>query len=155
MEKTAKDLMTTKVLTVHEDMTVRDLASFLVENEISGVPVVNEKGHLVGAVSLTDIAMSDAERTGTSRNDKSSRYFEEGTLRRLTREDYRTFHMESEDLMVRDIMNPTLYTIPEETPVSQIAKTMFAGRIHRLLVTRHGKSVGIITSLDLLRVLFE
>jgi CBS domain-containing protein len=43
-------------------------------------------------------------------------------------------------------MTPTVYTVPEDTPASQLARTMVAGRIHRLFVTRGRKIVGIVTS---------
>ena len=54
---------------------------------------------------------------------------------------------------VRDVMTPVVYTIPEETPVEKIARTMIAGRIHRLFVTRGGSVVGVVTTLDLLKLL--
>ena len=54
---------------------------------------------------------------------------------------------------VRDVMTPAVYTIPEETPVEQIARTMIAGRIHRLFVTRGGHVAGVVTTLDLLKLL--
>jgi CBS-domain-containing membrane protein len=54
---------------------------------------------------------------------------------------------------VRDIMTPTAYTVPHDTPVSQLARTMVAGRVHRLLVVRNQRVVGIVTSLDLLTLL--
>jgi CBS domain-containing protein len=57
--------------------------------------------------------------------------------------------------LVRDIMTPTVYTIPEDTPVSEVARTMIAGRIHRLFVTREGHVVGIVTTLDLLKLLCQ
>ena len=53
---TASDLMNPEVLTVHTDMTVRELASFLIDNEISGAPVADPEGRLVGVVSVVDIA---------------------------------------------------------------------------------------------------
>jgi CBS domain-containing protein len=52
-------------------------------------------------------------------------------------------------------MTPTVYTIPDDTPVSRIAQTMVAGRIHRLFVTRARRLVGIVTSLDLVKLLDE
>ncbi|MBZ5546075.1 MAG: CBS domain-containing protein, partial [Acidobacteriia bacterium] len=52
-------------------------------------------------------------------------------------------------------MTPTVYTVPESTPVSKLAQTMISGRIHRLLVTRRGRVVGIVTALDLLRLLVD
>ena len=53
---TAADLMNPRVLTVREDLTVRELANVLVENEISGAPVEDRSGKLVGVVSLGDLA---------------------------------------------------------------------------------------------------
>ena len=50
-------------------------------------------------------------------------------------------------------MTPTTYTVPHDTPVSRLAKTMIAGRVHRLLVVRDQRVVGIVTSLDLLKLL--
>lgn len=52
----ASDLMNPEVLTVRDKMTVRELAEFLVEHEISGAPVENRSGTLVGMVSLVDVA---------------------------------------------------------------------------------------------------
>jgi CBS domain-containing protein len=62
---------------------------------------------------------------------------------------------ENESLPVREIMTPTIYTVPEDTPISDIAKAMVAGRIHRLLVTRGTRLVGIITTLDMLKIFFD
>ena len=150
---TAKDVMTRRVLTVRVDLTVRELADFLVENQISGAPVVDPDGHLVGVVSLTDLAQNDVDRPDVV-GDRSSpttamRDWEE----RMNPEDLRALHIESDDLLVRDIMTPTVYTVPEETPVAKIARTMVAGRIHRLLVTNGPRVVGIVTSLDLVGLL--
>ena len=52
---TASDLMNPEVLTVQTGMTVRELASFLIDNEISGAPVADSEGRLVGVVSLRDL----------------------------------------------------------------------------------------------------
>ena len=58
-------------------------------------------------------------------------------------------------LTVRVILTPAVYTVPEDTPTSRIAQTMISGRIHRLLVTRNEEVVGIVTSLDMLKLLCE
>jgi len=57
-----KTLTNPEVLTVRVDLTVRELAAFLTEKQISGAPVVDGSGRLVGLVSLTDVAENDAER---------------------------------------------------------------------------------------------
>lgn len=152
---TAKDVMNTEVLTVRVDLTVRELSAFLTERQISGAPVVDPHGRLVGVVSVTDVAESDADRPDLV-GDRSSPDFD---LReweeRMNPEDVRPLHIESDDLLVRDIMTPTVYTIPDDTPVAKIAQTMVAGRIHRLFVTCGGRVVGIVTTLDLVRLLEE
>jgi CBS domain-containing protein len=150
---TAKDVMNTEVLTVRVDLTVRELAAFLLENQISGAPVIDHDGRLVGVVSMTDVAQGDMERPRLVDDRSSPSLAVRGWEERMNLEDIRPLHIESDDLLVRDIMTPTLYTVPEETPVARIARTMVAGRIHRVLVTRGGRAVGIVTSLDLVRLL--
>jgi CBS domain-containing protein len=58
---TASDLMNPNVLAVREDMTLEDLAAFLLDNEITGAPVENGRGQLVGVVSLADIVRATTE----------------------------------------------------------------------------------------------
>jgi CBS domain-containing protein len=141
---TAADVMNPNVLMVQEDMTVEELASFLVENEISGAPVVDPAGRLVGVVSVTDLA---AERANPD-------FFVSewgGTLRRDEVEELR-FGTESE-MRVRDIMTPAIYSVDAETPIPEVAETLINSHIHRLLVTSGERVVGIVTSSDLLGLL--
>ena len=152
---TAKDVMNPDVLTVRVDLTVRELAAFLTENQISGAPVVDGEGRLIGVVSVTDVAESDAERPDLVGDRSNPAEALRGWENRMDADDIRPLHIESDDLLVRDIMTPTVYTVPEDTPVAKIAHVMVAGRIHRLLVTQRGRAVGIVTSLDLVRLLAE
>jgi len=152
---TARDVMNRQVLTVRVDLTVRELAAFLIENQISGAPVIDGQGRLVGVASLTDVAQNDAERPDLVDDHSSPARAVRGWEDRMNPEDIRPLHIESDDLLVRDIMTPTVYTVPEETPVARIAQTMVAGRIHRVFVTRRGRVVGIVTSLDLVGLLVE
>lgn len=64
-------------------------------------------------------------------------------------------HLEDSGFLVRHIMTPTAYTIPETLPVPRIANTMMAGRLHRLLVTRGRDLEGIVTPFDMLKLLQE
>src|SRR5688500_20212458 len=80
---TDADVMIPNVLMVQEDMTVGELASFLVESEISGAPVVDPAGRLVGVVSVTDLARSVAEDLDGDRQSPDFVVSERGgTLRR-------------------------------------------------------------------------
>lgn len=151
---TARDIMNTEVLTVREDMTVQQLAGFLMEQAISGAPVVDSSGKLVGVVSLTDIVET------ASSEDLRPELLQGGSYQhaweyRLERDDMNQLQIADDSIRVCEIMTPTVYTVPENTRVSDIAKTMIAGRIHRLLVTRSNAVVGIVTTLDLLQIVAE
>ena len=150
----ARDLMTRPVLTVRDDRTLGELAAFLAENEISGAPVVDARGSLVGVVTVTDLA---GQEPGDERPAPAARshsvYFQEGWESRMNPEELRALSVRDAGRLVRDIMTPVAFSVPGSTPAEKVARTMIAGRIHRLLVTEKGRVAGIVTTLDLLRLL--
>jgi CBS domain-containing protein len=149
----AADLMTPNVLWAHQDMAVSELADFLAENEISGVPVLGENDEPVGVVSATDIA-GTGRPDGDFVVDQSDPNFSVRSFQdKFDVEDLRDMHIEGDSRTVRDIMTPTIFTVPATTPVSEIAREMVAGHVHRLFVTRRGRIVGIISALDLVKLL--
>lgn len=156
---TARDVMNPNVLTVHADMHVAELATFLLDNEISGAPVEDEDGHLVGVVSLTDVAMAAAEgdelKPELTEEQGKPAFFAKGWQDSLANEEISGFHVVDQDLEVRDIMTPAVFAVSEDTPVSKIASMMLEHHIHRLVVTRSEKLVGIVTTSDLLGLLVE
>jgi predicted transcriptional regulator len=145
--RTAGDIMIHPVFAVRETWSVRELASYFIEKSISGAPVLDEGGRPTGVVSLSDIVdQVTRDREPASRVGR-------GWQDRYAPEDLRGLQIEDEGRLVRDIMTPTIFTVPEDTPLPKIARTMVAGRVHRLLVTRKGHVVGILTTLDVLREL--
>jgi CBS domain-containing protein len=149
---TAADVMNPNVLMVQEDMTAGELASFLVQSEISGAPVVDQTGRLVGVVSMTDLARSVAQDLDGDR--RSPDFFVSewgGTLRRDQVEGLR--FGEENEMRVRDIMTPAIYSVDAETPIPEVAETLITSHIHRLLVTSGERVVGIVTTSDLLGLL--
>ena len=155
MPVTAADVMNTQVLAVRPDMTVHELAEFLTENQISGAPVLDRQGRLVGVVSETDIIESESDRAEMVRDRSDPEFDLRGWEDKASVDELRELHVETDGLFVRDIMTPAAYTVPHDTPVAKLAQTMIAGRIHRLLVTRESRVVGIVTSLDLLKLISE
>jgi CBS domain-containing protein len=145
---TASDLMNPEVLTVRDEMSVRDLASFLIENEISGAPVADAEGRLVGVVSLVDVA---AVASGVDRRGDGAGFFGPDWDDGLDEEDMED--LDQDGLRVADIMTPQIFSVPEDATVSQIASMMLKGHLHRLLVTREDRAIGIITTSDLLGLL--
>ena len=143
--------MNPEVLTVRDDTTVRELAAFLIENEISGAPVEDGEGRLVGVVSMVDIvaATSGEGRAATDGAGFFGPDWDDG----LDEEDVEDLSLDQDGLRVADIMNPRIYSVTEDATVSEIASLMLKGHLHRLLVTRDDRAVGIVTTSDLLGLL--
>ncbi len=153
---TAKDIMNTNVISVQEDMSVHELAIFFTEKMISGAPVVNRDGNLVGVVSLSDIVRNDERRKAIVNDKQQSDYYLHGWEDDLNSDEIQELHLEEDDaLTVRNIMTPLIFKVKETEPISAMADTFIGGRIHRLIVTRDEKVVGIITTLDMLKAIRE
>lgn len=153
---TAKDIMTKEVITVRNDMSVHDLANFFTEEMISGAPVVDNDNKLIGVVSVSDIVRNDMRRSTIIASDRENNYYLQGWRQEFDESDLKDLHVEKADgLTVADIMTPLLFKVSEDAAVSEMADIMINGRIHRLLVVRDDKVVGIITTLDMLTTMRE
>ena len=151
---TAKDLMTPDVLVARADWSLDRLADFFINNYISGAPVVAENDELIGVVSSTDIVRHDSLHINDSDPAAIHEYYFHGLENRYAREEIATLHIQTEPrVTVRDIMTPVVFDVQEETPLPVVADTLIRGHIHRLFVTRQKKIVGVLTALDLLKVI--
>jgi predicted transcriptional regulator len=133
---TAGDLMNPEVLTLSDDMTVREAAAFLLENEISGAPVADRDGNLVGVLSLKDVAAASSD--GHPGADGGGERGADGERR---------------DLRVSDVMRTRIASIAEDATVPELATLMLRLDIHRVLVTREDRAVGVVSTSDLLGLL--
>jgi len=153
---TAKDLMTSNVLTVGEEWLLDRLAEFFIEHSISGAPVASEEGKLIGVVSLTDLARFQSLPVGEVREESPHQYFQPAEDLRLAREELSGFRVDTESLVtVGDIMTPVIFNVDEDSGIQQVADIMIKGRIHRLLVTRDGEVTGIVAAFDVLRAMSD
>jgi len=170
---TAADLMNPKVLAVREDMTLRELAAYLIHHQITGAPVEDGGGRLVGVVSTVDIAEAmlggPAEAGAAAVADSGSgpgvepgvaggEEDGEGPERQGRpgeTDEADEPYLPEDDVLVRDIMTPAIDSVPEDATVSEVASRMLDSHVHRLLVTRNGRPVGIITTSDLLGLLID
>ena len=112
----AKDIMTERVITVSGDSPVQELAKLLMENSVSGVPVADKSGKLLGVVSEADLLAKKGAH-------------------------------------VRDIMNPKIFTVREDTPVEEIAAVMTREKIKRVLVVGEKQLSGIVSRADIVRAI--
>lgn len=153
-QMTVSDVMQREVLAAEGGWSLEELADFLVDNGISGAPVIGANDKLVGVVSLTDIVRQNRMQDhSTERPDTHDVYLFD-LDRRLGREELREMHIQVESaVQVRDIMTPMIFSVGEDTAVQEVADTMLKGRIHRVFVTSEGKLSGIVTALDMLKVI--
>jgi CBS domain-containing protein len=149
---TASDLMNPEVLTVRDTWSVQELAAFLIENEISGAPVEDGEGRLVGVVSMVDIAAA-ASGEGERLSREGSAFYIDDEWGEGPDEEVEDLPVAQDGLRVAAIMNPKIYSVREDATVSEVASLMLKGHIHRLLVTREDRAVGVITTSDLLGLL--
>ena len=151
---TASDIMNPDVVLVHDDMSVHELAATLTQHGISGAPVLNGDGQLVGVVSLSDIVANDGKRQAILGGEHVGDFFLQGWEDELDETELRPFHVvEDEGMTVADILTPVIYKCDESTDIATMADTMIKGRIHRLVVTRDDAVVGIVSTLDMLKAL--
>ena len=145
-----KDVMNPDIMTVADDMTTEELVRFLDEREISGAPVVDSQGHFIGVVSMTDIGRQVAEPSEFQSSERSEFYRDRADD--FTLEDLGQRFVEERAIAVRDVMTPVVHQVPASASVAEAARIMIEQHIHRLVVTQGKQPVGIITSMDLLRV---
>jgi CBS domain-containing protein len=141
----AADVMARSVVTVTRDATIGDTAKLMISHRISGIPVVDRKGRLVGIVTEGDL-LRRAE-TGTERHRSAwSEWFSPNS--RLAAD-----YIKSRALRVADIMTREVISVGELATLGEIADLLETKRIKRVPVVTDGKIVGIVSRADLLRVL--
>jgi CBS domain-containing protein len=142
---TAADVMTTKVITVAPETPVREIARLLHGGRISGVPVVDGAGKVVGIVSEGDL-IGHAGAIGEQRRSWWLTLFSgDETLAR----DYAKAHGRT----AADVMTTRVITVPATASLAEIAAELERHRIKRVPVVSDGRLVGIVTRSNLLQAL--
>ncbi len=148
----AKDIMTPHVKSVPEAWTMQKFAAFLSDNNISGSPVADENGNLIGIATLKDIA--DFHLNSTSSNyDAQLSDDERQEARRLRMMIFEG--MAKLPVVVSDIMTPIIFSVDENSTVKEVAELMMKEHLHRVFVKNKNVLTGIITTYDLLKVITE
>lgn len=144
----AKDLMRKDVVTVPPFMTLKELAFLLNDRRITGAPVVDGQGKILGVVSQSDLVRADREAAPGS----------VAPYHRETDEAAASsgFHLEDPDRSrVEQIMTPGGLSLEESASAEEVARMMLGHHIHRILITRAGRLCGIITTMDMLRAFLD
>jgi CBS domain-containing protein len=142
-----RDVMTVRVLSVSPQTPVREVVRLMLENRISGVPVVDAAGHVIGVVSESDfVRRPEIDTAGPG----------SPWLRLFTSaEDQARDFIRTHGRIAADVMSSPAITAPPDAPLGRVAHLMNANGIKRVPVAEDGRLVGIVTRADLLRAVFE
>lgn len=139
MTRTVRSAMTGDVVTVHPDTPFKQLVQVLAERGFDALPVVDEKGRLLGVVSGADLTCHEEEPPSI------------GTLLvggRTARKQVR----KARGRTARELMSSPARTVGPDEPVCAALKEMGRGGIGRVVVVEDERVVGILARSDLLRV---
>jgi CBS domain-containing protein len=118
--------MHTDVITIAPDASIGELVQSLADARVSGLPVVDQTGRVIGVVSATDVLQAAGEKDDTRAR---SNMFEHTT--------------------VRDIMTPNAQVIGPDADARQAAQQMLYTEVRRLFVEDQGRLVGVISQTDI------
>ncbi|MCK8784336.1 CBS domain-containing protein [Roseomonas sp. NAR14] len=142
-----RDVMTKGALTVRPETPVRAVASLFAERGISGAPVVDADGTVIGVISEGDLLRQIAAPEEKPRS-WLHRLIDSAPSQALS-------YAQAHGRTVRDVMSASPMTIGEEDSVAHAAKLLEEHRIRRLPVVRDGKLVGILSRADLMKALLS
>lgn len=143
----ARQVMTSPILTISPGATVRQAIELMLEKRVSGLPVVDEIGQLVGLISEGDLL--HRSELGTERQRSKWLDFLVGPGRSADH------YVHSHSRRVADVMTTDVATVEETTPLEEVVKIMEKRRIKRVPVIRDGGVAGIVTRSDLLRAFLK
>ena len=157
----AKDIMKRNVFKLDPTSPLEEAVLAFSEMHISGAPVVDRGGRLVGVLSAYDIAKPENMREGrlgsseeiamgdASVDDDGS--YDEDVV--FSMDDYNPGVLRKGT--VADFMTPEVISVAPDATLKHLCALMVREHIHRVLVVEHGKLVGIISSLDVARCIAE
>jgi len=144
----ARDMMTKNVVTATPDMEITQAARLLLENHFNGLPVVDDKGRLIGIICQDDLIVQQKKLPLPSLFT-----FFDGLIPLTS---YRSLEKEVDKIVaskVSQAMTSDPITIDPDTSLEDIATLMVSNNVHTLPVVEGGRLVGIIGKEDVLRTL--
>ncbi|MFC0808630.1 CBS domain-containing protein [Ensifer sp. P24N7] len=141
-----KDVMTTKVIKLSPDNSVRQAAKLMFEHHVSGIPVVDDEGRLLGVISEGDLIRR------TELCSEASALMVDMTL---APDDRASAFVRRCSWRVGDVMTADPVTIDEDASLARVARLMHELGIKRIPVMRNGELVGIVSRADLLQAIFS
>jgi CBS domain-containing protein len=154
MDLTASQVMRTCIRTVPKTLPLPSLERSFLEFGVSGFPVVDGE-ELLGVVSRSDVIrhLSAEQQVAAETSDfyRDSDGFHEAPVL-STAQAAERIGQRMQELTVGDVMHRQLYAVGAEQTLRAVAQTMADNNIHRVLVTRQGRLLGLISAMDIVRL---
>jgi CBS domain-containing protein len=146
---TAKDIMPDLLVTVLGDATLDDAAGLMLQMDIGSLLVVDARGKLIGILTDTDFGVGPAP--GPAGEPADPQVLGHRLLDRIPVEQiYRV----AASRRVRDVMSAPVVTVSEDDVIETVLARMFQNRVRHLPVVRGDRPVGMVSSRDLLQLVF-
>ncbi len=143
----AADIMTRRLITIDPDSSVADAANRMLESRISGMPVIDAEGRVVGLISEGDLLRRS--EMGTDQPQQRSWWLRLISGPTDDADDY----IKSHSRKVKDVMTQSVVSISPDTSLSDIVRVLDRHRIKRVPVVDNGRLVGIVSRANLLQAL--
>jgi CBS domain-containing protein len=141
--KTVRDMMTRPVRSVRPETPLKEVARLLIEHRISGLPVVDDDGRVVGVISEGDLLVKEQGADAIRRRPLARVFGESAETRGLL--------AKAEARTAGDAMTTPAITIDASRPIGVAAAMMVERKVNRLPVTEDDRLVGIVTRADVVR----
>jgi CBS domain-containing protein len=147
---TLKDVISTIVVTINPQDTLREAVDTMVENRVSALPVVDARGHCVGVISVTDLLGVTKDLSDELNALSASRGMDhEALVQKLEQADVLTEQ-------VKAWMSTDVVSVGTDSTIQNAAGLMLRNRVHRLVVLDDERRVvGVVSTMDLLAAFAE
>jgi CBS domain-containing protein len=145
-----KEIMTKAVISVTRDSTIDEIAQALIDNKVSGLPVLSDGGYLIGVVTEGDLLRREmSPRLPEFINILGAVIYYHGVER--YNEDFKKILAQT----ASDIMTEDLITVNEDTDISEVARLMLNNNIKQIPVVDGSKLIGIVSRADIVKLLLK
>lgn len=146
----AKDIMTRDLLTVTPKTNIRDIAQLLIDHKISGLPVVDEKGKVLGMVSEGDLMRKEiAPKLPDVLSVLGAIIYYNGM------KEYKEAFRKMAATTAEEIMTDEVISVQIDDDVSKVGQIMLDHGIKRVPVLLGDKLVGIVSRADIVKMLLQ
>ncbi|MBM4237125.1 MAG: CBS domain-containing protein [Euryarchaeota archaeon] len=151
-----RDVMTSTVVAVKGTASLHDATVTFAVNGISGAPVVDDEGRLIGVLSETDILAFVKRLQDEVRNEFPSTSFLALPFEEILKDEKLAgIYKEVSGKRVKEIMTTDVLTVTPEMNIMEAIDNMMKKDVNRVPVLEHGKIVGIVTKGDIIWALYR